>query len=65
MNELSKKIIDYRAKNNLSMEKFADLCKISTQTVWSIENGQQKPSRLTLAKIEGVLENDGIEHKQD
>ena len=65
MNELSKRIIDFRARHDLSMEKLAEMCNLSTQTIWALENGQQNASRLTLAKIEGVIGNDRIEHQQD
>ena len=53
--ELSNKIIDYRAKNNISQLDFAKLCKISQQTVCNIENCKQKPSKITLTKIIKII----------
>ncbi len=53
--ELSRKIIEYRAKHNMSQEAFAKLCKISTQTACNVENSVQVPSKLTLQKILNVI----------
>lgn len=53
--ELSRKIIEYRAKHNLSQVDFAKLCKVSTQTACNVENGVQTPSKLTLQKILNVI----------
>lgn len=56
LKELSEKIIDYRANHNLSQLEFAKLCKISQQTACNVENGSQKPSKITLKKILNVIE---------
>ena len=53
--ELSRKIIEYRAKHSLSQVEFAKLCKISTQTACNVENGIQVPSKLTLQKILNII----------
>ena len=53
--ELSRKIIEYRAKHSLSQADFAKLCNISTQTACNVENGVQVPSKLTLQKILNVI----------
>ncbi|MDE7104972.1 MAG: helix-turn-helix domain-containing protein [Ruminococcus sp.] len=53
--ELRQKMIDYRAKHNLSMDSLAKLCNVSNQTIYLIENGLQKPSRVTFAKICNVV----------
>lgn len=53
--ELSRKIIEYRAKHNLSQTDFAKKCKISQQTACNVENGVQVPSKLTLQKILNVI----------
>ena len=55
-NVLREKILDYRGKHNISQAKFAELCNLSVQTVCNIENGVQKPSKLTKMKILNVLE---------
>lgn len=56
MSELSDKIVTYRAKNGISQTQFAKLCGVSYQTINSIENNRQDPSRITQRKIELVLE---------
>lgn len=58
MTELAEKIINFRAKHNLTQVKFASLCKMSPVTIINVEHG--KPvSRLTRARIEFVL-NGGV-----
>lgn len=52
---LAERMIEYRAKERINQEKLAQRCGISTQTVNFIENGQQKPSKVTVAKIELVI----------
>lgn len=49
---LSDKMVDYRARNNLSIEKAAEMCGISSQTWRYVEKGLQDASRVTVAKIE-------------
>ena len=53
---LIEKILDYRAKHNLSQQKFADLCNVTLQTVCNVENGVQSPSKLTRKKILNLIE---------
>lgn len=52
---LAEKIVRYRAEHDMSQGQFAEKCKLSLQTVNSIENGTQSPSKLTVAKIDLVL----------
>ena len=47
-----KKILEFRAKNGLSMVYFAKMCKVSFQTIYNIENELCNPTRTTVAKIE-------------
>lgn len=58
MESLAERILAYRAKHNISAKDFAALCKLSTQTVYSIENGWQHASKITLLKIENVLKGE-------
>ena len=51
----AEKILAYRATNNISAKEFAKMSKLSLQTVYSIENGIQTPSKITRLKIEHVL----------
>ena len=55
MPDLRTRIINFRAKKNLSMEKFAKMCGVTSQTIYNIENNLSTPTRLTVAKIVKVL----------
>ena len=56
---LKDRIIQYRAKHNVSQEDFANLCQVNVMTINSIETGKRKnPTQLTKAKIEMVLRKD-------
>ena len=55
---LRQKMIDYRARHNISQQKLAELCKLTPQTVCNIENGIQAPSKLTKQKILNVIEKE-------
>lgn len=61
---LEEKMLLYRAKHNLSQTELAKKCKVTSQTIHMVESGQQKPSRLTEAKIRLVIEEkeDGDQH---
>ncbi len=52
---LAQRMIDYRAKENISQTELARRCKVTLQTINSIETGQQNPSKLTQAKIEQAI----------
>jgi len=56
--ELGRRIVDYRAKHNISQEDFANLCQVNVMTINSVENGKRKPTKLTIGKIERVLRED-------
>lgn len=64
MNELQKKMIAYRAKENISQTELARRCAVTVQTVNAVENGLQNPSKLTEAKILMVVD-DEYQHQQD
>lgn len=56
--DLQERMIRYRAKHRLTQKQMADLCGVSHQTLCSVETGQQSPGKVTLAKIELVLEEE-------
>lgn len=63
---LGEKMIRFRAKNKLSQAKFAEMCEVTVQTICSVENGTQNPSKLTEARILMAMEdNDESKHQQD
>lgn len=51
-------IVDYRARNNLTIKQFAELCGISWLTLWNIENGKHEPRRVTERKILNIIEQE-------
>lgn len=66
MNEkskLAKEMVLYRAKERISQAELARRAGITVQTVNTVENGVQNPSRVTEAKIRLVIgdENQHIE----
>lgn len=56
--KLSEMMIMFRAKHRLSQEKLANMCGVSLQTINSVENGSQNPSKLTEQKIRLVVEEE-------
>lgn len=52
---LSERMIEYRAKERISQTELAKRVGVTLQTINSVENGTQSPSKLTLAKIELVI----------
>jgi len=58
METLPDELVKYRAKHNISIKEMAKRCKVSSQTIYSIENKLQTPSRLTFAKLQMILEEE-------
>lgn len=57
-NDFCEKILNYRAKYNLSQLEMSKLCNLTVQTICNIENGVQNPSKLTKQKILRIIEKD-------
>ena len=55
MATLPERMVEYRARERISLQKLAERCGLCELTVRNVENGQQKPNRLTAAKIELVI----------
>lgn len=55
---LQEAIVEYRAKHDMTLQEFADKCKISIMTASYVERGLQKPNRLTTKKIMLVLKGE-------
>lgn len=66
---LQEEMIKCRAENDMSQKEFAILAGLSLQTVNSVENGMQKPTKLTEQKIRLAIERsvrkDDSEYKPD
>lgn len=58
MKMLSERILDFRAKKNISAKTFAEMCHLTAQTIYNIENNLQNPSKITKLKIEKVLKEE-------
>lgn len=52
-------ILDFRARHRISQREFASRAGVTLQTVYSIENGLQKPTKVTERKIRLVFEQEG------
>ena len=61
---LSEKIIEYRARNDLSQSEFAAKVGVGRDIIGRAENGR-KVSRLTEAKINLVLKGESIGKEKD
>ena len=53
--KLSERMIEYRAKERISQKELAVRCGVSLQTINSVENELQDPSKVTEAKINLVI----------
>lgn len=56
MDDIAEKILMYRAEHNISQGEMARRCRVTLQTINSVENRLQNPSALTRAKIMMVIE---------
>lgn len=56
---LAEKMVMYRAKERISQKELANRTGVSVQTINSVENQQQMPSKVTQAKIELVIGRKG------
>ena len=52
---LGKRCLRFRAENDLSQQKLADMCRVSKQTIFMLEHYDIKTSDLTREKIELVI----------
>lgn len=52
---LSERMVLYRAKERISQSELAKRCGVTLQTINSVENEIQTPSKVTIAKIELVI----------
>lgn len=48
---LQDEMLRYRARERISQSELAKRCGVSLQTINSVENGVQNPSRVTKQKI--------------
>ena len=55
---LRERMLEYRARHNMSQEDFANKCGLNVMTINTIETGKRKPTQLTITKIEIILRED-------
>ena len=55
---ISQEMIKYRAKNRISQSEMAKRCGVSLQTIYSIENELQEPTKVTQEKIRLVIDEE-------
>lgn len=55
MSKLSDDMLKYRAINRISQHELAKRVGVSLQTINTVENGTQEPSRITAEKIRQVI----------
>lgn len=48
---LQERMLDYRARERISQTELARRVGVTLQTINSVENGTQNPSKITLRKI--------------
>ena len=56
MKTLPERMIEYRARERISQSELARRCGVSLQTINSIENETQEPSKVTEVKIKLVID---------
>ena len=52
---LQDRMIEYRAKERITQAELADRVGVTVQTINSVEQGIQTPSKVTKAKIELII----------
>lgn len=55
---LGERILEYRARHNLSQEDFANLVQVNVMTINAIENNKRQPLKTTAMKIEMILKGE-------
>ena len=62
---LQEQMLAYRARERISQTELARRCGVTLQTINSIENGKQNPSKTTLIRIMDVIERKEQEHAEN
>jgi uncharacterized Tic20 family protein len=56
--DLGLKVTELRKQKNITQEKLAELCEVSTRTIQRIESGEVDPRKFTLSMLSDILEFD-------
>lgn len=65
---LQEQMLAYRARERISQTELARRCGLTLQTINSIENGKQNPSKTTLIRIMDVVgqqKEQEVEHAEN
>ena len=54
--DLGLKVAELRQQKNITQEKLAELCEVSTRTIQRIESGEVDPRQFTLSMLSSILE---------
>lgn len=58
MKTLKERVLEYRARHNMSQQDFANVAHLNVMTVNNIETEKREPTQLTVTKIEMVLKGE-------
>ena len=58
MRTLKERVLEYRARHNMSQQDFANVAHLNVMTVNNIETEKREPTQLTVTKIEMVLKGE-------
>jgi len=56
--DIGLKVAELRAQKNMTQEKLAEYCEVSTRTIQRIENGEVEPRAYTCNSLSNILEYD-------
>ncbi len=56
--DLGLKVAELRQQKNITQEKLAELCEVSTRTIQRIESGEVDPRKYTIGMLSSILEFD-------
>jgi uncharacterized Tic20 family protein/DNA-binding Xre family transcriptional regulator len=56
--DIGLKVAELRAQKNMTQEKLAEYCEVSTRTIQRIENGEVEPRAYTRNSLSNILEFD-------
>ena len=54
--DLGLKVAELRQQKNITQEKLAELCEVSTRTIQRIESGEVDPRQFTLSMLSSIME---------
>ena len=67
MDELGKKVFDYRVKHGLTQTQMAQKCGLTRPTICALESETRysRPNFMTIRKVNKILAEDEMEEKEN